>query len=146
MPRLDNVRIPLEQRHRICQQSTPGTNIVVHSSQHSNRQSDASSHFRRCCCQMNKSSVIPWKLSLAGAATSVIFVATKHVFCLEKKVCLPRQKFCRDKMTFVASKCFWLGKRVFENVRTGHFETKLLKFYSFSFWSLLRPDITVMAD
>ena len=36
-------------------------------------------------------------LSLAGAATSIIFVATKHVFC-------------RDKIRFVATKLFFHDK------------------------------------
>ena len=57
-------------------------------------------------------------LSLAGATTSIMFVATKHVFCRDnsmlaaKKICLSRQKFltiafvarqnfCRDKLTKV---------------------------------------------
>ena len=69
-------------------------------------------------------------LSSAGAATSIIFVATntwqpldcrdkhlivatKDVFCHDKrrktsfvtaKVCLPRENFCRDKIMFVATK------------------------------------------
>ena len=38
-------------------------------------------------------------LLLAGAATSIIFVATK--------VCLPRQNFCRDKVMFVATNLSW---------------------------------------
>ena len=50
---------------------------------------------------------------LAGAVTSIIFVATKvftkHVFCREKKtlvatkLCLSRQNFCRNKHNFVAT-------------------------------------------
>ena len=46
-------------------------------------------------------------LSLAGAAMSIIFVATK--------VCLPRQKYvCCDKHTFVATKdMFYHDKHVF---------------------------------
>ena len=52
-----------------------------------------------CCCA----------LSLAGAATSIIFVATKHVFCRDKSmlaatkhllretIFLSRQNFCHDK-------------------------------------------------
>ena len=55
---------------------------------------------------------------MAGAATSVIFVATKHVFCRDKSMLVAtkqdnfcrdkrhfvRQKFCPDKHTFVATK------------------------------------------
>ena len=110
--RLDNVRIAVEQRHRISQQSTQGTNIVVHYSQQSNGQIDASSRFRKCSSQTNKSSVIPWKLSLAGAATSNIFVATIHVFCIEKCIVaatnvLSRQNYvCRDKIFLAWQTCF----------------------------------------
>ena len=44
-------------------------------------------------------------LSLAGAATSIIFVATKH---------LSRQNICRDKHAFVATKdIFCRNKHVF---------------------------------
>ena len=49
------------------------------------------------------------KLSLAGAATSIIFVATKDVFCRDKhmfvatKVCLSGQNFCREKAMFAAT-------------------------------------------
>ena len=62
-------------------------------------------------------------LSMAGAATSIIFVVTKHVFCHDKnmlvatslllsrqirvfvttKVCLQQQKACCDRSTFVAT-------------------------------------------
>jgi len=69
------------------------------------------------------------EISLAGAATSIIFVATKfcrdklsfvatntcllkwqNVFCRDKSMlaatntCLSRQKFCRNKHTFVVTK------------------------------------------
>ena len=61
--------------------------------------------FRRL--ELNGISVV----SLAGAATSMIFDATKHVFCRDKsmfvatKVCLSRQKYaCRDKSMLVATK------------------------------------------
>ena len=61
-------------------------------------------------------------VSLAGAATSIMFAATKHVFCCDKsmlaatkclsqqnyvghdKICLLWQKFCCDKHTFVVTK------------------------------------------
>ena len=43
-------------------------------------------------------------LSLAGAATSIIFVATKLIFCRDKTHLLSRQKFCLGKHTFVATK------------------------------------------
>ena len=48
-------------------------------------------------------------LSLAGAATSIIFVATKHVFCHDKSMLVAtklvaRQNFCRDKHIFVVTK------------------------------------------
>ena len=64
-----------------------------------------------------------WPLSLAGAATSIIFVATnttKHVFCRDKsmfvttKVCWSRQKYvgrdktCRDKHNLVATKVYFM--------------------------------------
>ena len=51
-------------------------------------------------------------LSLAGAATSIIFVMTstclswQHTFFVATKVCLPRQSFCFDKIIFVATKYF----------------------------------------
>ena len=61
------------------------------------------------------------RLSLAGAATSTIFVATKHVFCHEKSMLaatkrLSRQNYalsrvCRDKHTFVATKDVFLSQQ-----------------------------------
>ena len=54
---------------------------------------------------------ISWSslLSLAGAATSIIFVMTKDVLCQNKtfvvtNVSLLQQKFCRNKNMFVATK------------------------------------------
>ena len=53
-------------------------------------------------------------LSLAGAATSIIFVATnllsrqtricRHKSFVATNTCLPPQKFCRDKHVFAATK------------------------------------------
>ena len=48
-------------------------------------------------------------LSLAGAAISIIFVATKvlslqNTSFVATKVCLPPQNVCRDKIMFVATK------------------------------------------
>jgi len=45
---------------------------------------------------------VPWVVSLARAATSIIFVATNMCLLQQNsfvmiKVCLPRQNFCRDK-------------------------------------------------
>ena len=51
-------------------------------------------------------------LSLAGAATSIIFVVTKDMFCCDKhvfvviKVCLSQQNFCHDKITFVVANIY----------------------------------------
>ena len=51
-------------------------------------------------------------ISLAGAATSIIFVVTNMYLCLSwqntsfvmTKVCLPRQNVCHDKIMFVGTK------------------------------------------
>ena len=43
-------------------------------------------------------------LSLAGAATSIIFVATNVLLCLSRQNCLSREKLCLDKHTFIATK------------------------------------------
>ena len=57
------------------------------------------------CSQAQLGEHCPGKLSLAGAATSTIFVATKYVFC-RQKVCLSRQNYvCLDK-SFVATNTF----------------------------------------
>ena len=46
----------------------------------------------------------PCSLSLAGAATSVIFVMTKKKFMT--KICSPQQNFRHNKIMFVVTKCF----------------------------------------
>ena len=61
-------------------------------------------------------------MSLAGAATSIIFVETKHVYCRDKsmlaatKLCLSQQAcFCRDKylsrQKYVCDTC--LSRQIF---------------------------------
>ena len=45
----------------------------------------------------------PVTLSLAGAATSIIFVVTNTSF-VPTKVCLSLQNLCRNKITFLATK------------------------------------------
>ena len=42
---------------------------------------------------------LPGTISLARAATSIIFCRDKHMF-VATKVCLPRKNFCRDKAKF----------------------------------------------
>ena len=76
-------------------------------------------------------------LSLAGATTSIIFVATKHVLCRDKSMlaatkplwrqnsCLSWQKFCRDKHTFVATKDFFVATKDFF-VATKLVSTKMI--------------------
>ena len=88
-------------------------------------------------------------LSLAGAATSIIFVATKHVFCRDEsmracylllvaapasdrtRVChdkirlLSRQKYaCRDK-TFAATQCLLLAAAANDRTRVLHLQAGL---------------------
>ena len=59
------------------------------------------------------------RVSLAGAATSIIFVTTKHVFCRYKsmlvatKVCFSRQNYCRDKIMFLSRQMFCRDKHTF---------------------------------
>ena len=63
--------------------------------------------------------LVNWRsfLSLAGAATSVIFVATNT--CLSRqntsvvatKICLSRQRLCGAKLTFVATNTFLLRQK-----------------------------------
>ena len=73
---------------------------------------------------------VPLCLSMVGAATSIIFVATE--------VCLPRQNFCRDKIfllrhnvcrdkhTFAATKdMFYRDKHVFVMTKSKLVATKL---------------------
>ena len=48
-------------------------------------------------------------LSMAGTATSIIFVATNTPF-VATKVCLSRQNFCRNNQVFVATECFCRDK------------------------------------
>ena len=69
-------------------------------------------------------------LSLAAAATSIIFVATKDVFCREKhvfvetKMSLSRQNYvCRDKSELVATK-LCLSRQTFYNVKNMFVATK----------------------
>ena len=67
-----------------------------------------------------------YRLSLAGAATSIIFVVTKHVFCRYKSVfvatklllwqtcfCRNKYNFCRDKFTSITTNIFVATKHVF---------------------------------
>ena len=56
---------------------------------------EADSHICRCYSTNNN-------LSLAGAATSIIFVATNRSF-VATKVCFSRQNFCHDKIMYVAT-------------------------------------------
>ena len=84
-------------------------------------------------------------LSLAGAAASIVFVATKHIFCHDKsmlaatkvfvvtKLCLSRQKFCCNKQTF--------DKHVFVMTRLIHLapDQPLLR-------NPLRREVTVSND
>ena len=51
---------------------------------------------------MTSSVDIVEQTSLAGAATSIIFVATKHVFRHDKSMFVATKYFCHDK-TFVAT-------------------------------------------
>ena len=75
------------------------------------------------CSQHNTQKSVQLKdciyiLSMVGAATSIIFVATKHIFCHDKsmrccnksfvtiKICLSRQKYVCPTKTFVMTKIY----------------------------------------
>ena len=66
------------------------------------------------------------QLSLAGAATSIIFVET-NVLSRQARVCsdksmLPQQNVCGDKHTFVATKdVFCRGKHVFVSKKVSNY-------------------------
>ena len=58
----------------------------------------------------------PCKISLAGAATGIIFVATKVLsrqtpLLSRQKACLPRQNFCCDKIMCVSTKYIFVEKK-----------------------------------
>ena len=58
-------------------------------------------------------------VSLAGAATSIIFVATKHVFCRQSrdKIMFVATNTCRDKHVFVATKMILVAAPVNDTCR-----------------------------
>ena len=56
-------------------------------------------------------------LSLAGAATSIIFVATKDVFCRGRRVFVATKGLSRQKMCFVAADACLLRQKVCRDKR-----------------------------
>ena len=82
------------------------------------------------------------KISLAGAATSIIFVATKT--CLSRqntsfvatKVCLSRQNFCRHKHVFVATYSRQFFLYTFVGTKDAFVATKLLSRQKLYLWQL----------
>ena len=62
-----------------------------------------------------------FRVSLAGTATSIIFVATKHVFCLDKSMLVA------PNVIFVATKVmFCRGKHIFSRQKTCFVATKMI--------------------
>ena len=79
-------------------------------------------------------------LSLAGAATSIIFVAARHFLSRQKYACRDKdlsrqnchlwQNFCRDKLSFVATNMSFVATKVWlsrqTHTRTTFVATKMI--------------------